>query len=135
MTRTGLLAVPAQWVTLRTETEEGKPVVVLVDQAIVTTAPYEVFTMQVAVAVSLGETADGLPAEADKAGLTQLEQHLVDAAAGEARLVAVMTLEGVREWMLYARTTEWALPFVEAGISVQVGEDPTFAGLRELAGG
>ena len=134
MTATGLLAVPAQWVTLRTETEEGKPIVVLVDQAIAGTAPYEAFTLQVAVAVPLGETADGLPAESDKPGLRQLEQHLVDAAAGEARLVAVMTLDGVREWMLYARTTAWAQPFLEAGISVQVGEDPSYQGLRELAG-
>ena len=135
MTKTGLLAVPPQWVTLRTETDEGKPIVVLVDRAIATTAPYEVFTLQVGVAVPLGDTADGLPAEADKPGLKELEQHLVDAAAGEARLVAVMTLEGVREWMLYARTTAWAQPFLEAGISVQVGEDPTYQGLRELSGG
>ena len=35
-----LLVVPAQWVTLRAQTEEGLPVVVLVDQAVDTTAPY-----------------------------------------------------------------------------------------------
>ena len=51
MPQTGLLDVPPQWVTLRTVTEQGLPIVVLVDQAIVTTAPYEVFTQQVAVAV------------------------------------------------------------------------------------
>lgn len=134
MTSTGLLAVAPDWVTVRAETAEGKPIVVLLDRAVVSTAPYEVFTLQVAVAVPLGDTADGLPAESDKPGLRELEQHLVDAAAGEARLVAVLTLEGVREWMLYARTSAWARPFLEAGISVVVGEDPTYQGLRELAG-
>jgi hypothetical protein len=131
---TGLLEVPADWVTLRAETPEGLPVVVTVDRAIATTAPYPVFTLQVSVAVPLGETRDGQPAESDKANLRTLEQGMVDAADGEARLVAVMTLEGVREWILYARTTAWAQPFIEAGLSVKAGEDPTYSGLLELAG-
>lgn len=129
-----LLDVPADWVTLRAETDEGKPIVVIVDRAIATTAPYPEFTQQVAIAVPLSDTEDGLPAEEDLPRLKELEQHLVDAASGEARLVAVLTLEGMREWMLYARTTAWALPFVEAGLSVQAGEDPGYVGLLELAG-
>ncbi|MDX6267990.1 MAG: hypothetical protein QOD70_2730 [Frankiales bacterium] len=132
---TNLLEVPPEWVTLRAMTPEGQPVVVLVDRAIATTVPYEVFTLQVAIAVQLGETRDGLPAETDKANLRTLEQGMVDLAAGEARLVAVMTLEGVREWVFYARTTEWCKPFFEAGLSVRYAEDPTFSGLLELAGG
>ncbi len=134
MVSTGLLKVEPDWVTLRAETDERQPIVVLVDRAVASTAPYEVFTLQVAVAVPLGETSDGLPAETEKANLRALEQQLVDAAAGEARLVAVMTLEGIREWMFYARTTAWAAPFLEAGISVTTGEDPEFRGLKELAG-
>jgi hypothetical protein len=90
--------------------------------------------MQVAIACSLGATRDGLPAESDKANLKTLEQGMVDAAAGEARLVARTTLEGVREWLFYARTTEWTHPFIEGGLSVKAGEDPTFSGLLELAG-
>jgi hypothetical protein len=131
---TNLLEVPADWVTLRAETPEGHPLVVTLDRAIATTAPYDVFTMQVSIGVSLGETSDGLPAESDKANLRTLEQGIVDAAAGEARLVAVMTLEGVREWVLYARTTAWTHAFIEGGMSVRAGEDPTFSGLLELAG-
>jgi hypothetical protein len=134
MTSTGLLAVEPDWVTIRAETAEGRPIVAVLDRAVASTAPYDVFTLQVAVAVPLGETTDGLPADSDKANLRELEQQLVNAAAGEARLVAVLTLEGVREWMLYARTTAWATPFLEAGISVVVGEDPTYQGLRELSG-
>ena len=129
-----LLEVPPDWVTIRAETPEGNPIAVLVDRAIATTVPYDVFTLQVAIAVPLGETSDGLPAESDKENLRTLEQGMVDTAEGEARLVAVMTLEGIREWMFYARTTEWCRPFVEAGLSVKYAEDPTFSGLLELAG-
>lgn len=129
-----LLDVAPDWVTLRAKTDDGKPIVVLLDRAIATTAPYEDFTQQVAVAVQLSDTPDGQPSDDDQPRLREMEQHLVDAAAGEARLVAVMTLEGLREWMLYARSTAWALPFVEAGVSVQAGDDPGFVGLLELAG-
>jgi hypothetical protein len=129
-----LLDVAPDWVTVRAETDSGNPIVVLLDRAIATSAPYPEFTQQVAVAVPLEETPDGQPSKADQKRLRELEQHLVDAAAGEARLVAVMTLEGLREWMLYARSTAWALPFVEAGLSVQAGDDPGYVGLLELAG-
>jgi hypothetical protein len=134
MTSSGLLDIPADWVTLRTETEDGKPIVVLIDRAVATTAPYQEFVTQVGVAVQFEDTPDGLPAEDDQPGLKALEQAVVDAAAGAGRLVAVMTLEGVREWMLYARTTEWTTPFAQAGLSVVVGTDPTWQGLKELSG-
>ena len=134
MTSTGLLAVPPDWVTLRSVTEDGSPVVVLIDRAVATTAPYAGFTQQVGVAVQFGSTEDGQPGEQDVAQLKALEQALVDAAAGEARLVAVMTLEGVREWVLYAQSTDWAKAFVDAGLSVVITEDPHWQGLQELSG-
>ena len=135
MTSADLLAVPPDWVTLRSATEGGAPLVVLVDRAIATTAPYTAFATQVGVAVQYAATNDGLPPAEELDQLKALEQAVVDAAAGQARLVAVMTLEGVREWVLYARSTDWATPFVDAGLSVVVGEDPTWQGLKELAGG
>lgn len=131
---TSLLDPAPDWVTLRATTEEGAPVVVLVDRAIATTAPYDGFGTQVAVAVTYGSTEDGLPGEQDREGLRTVEQSVVDAAAGEGRLVAVMTLEGVREWVLYARSTGWVEPFRAAGLSVVVTDDPAYAGLQELAG-
>jgi len=131
---TGLLDVAPDWVTVRALTDEGLPVVVLVDRAIATAAPFGEFTLQVAVAVQLAPTADGLAGESDKPQLKDLEQRLVDAAAGEARLVAVMTLEGVREWVLYARETSWTAPFSDAGVSVIISDDPAYAGLLELSG-
>jgi hypothetical protein len=85
--------------------------------------------------VQLAPTPDGLPGEDELDSLRAMEQAIVDAGAGAARLVAVMTLEGVREWMLYARSVDWATPFADAGLSVVVGEDPTWHGLMELSGG
>ena len=131
---TDLLDVPAQWVTLRTETEDGMPVVVLVDQAVATTAPYADHPVQVAVGVPYSAGEDGLPVPDDLPRLKEMEQHLVDAAAGRARLVAVMTLEGVREWTFYARDTGWVGPLKEVGLSVLETDDPSYQGLRELSG-
>ena len=131
---TDLLAVPAQWVTLRTETEDGLPVVVLVDQAVATSAPYGDHAVQVAVGVPFTAGDDGLPVAEDLPRLKEMEQHLVDAGAGQARLVAVMTLEGVREWTFYARDTTWTAPLKAVGLSVLETEDPSYQGLRELAG-
>ena len=130
-----LLDLAPDWVTLRDRTEEGLPVVVLVDRAVVTTAPHAECPLQVAVAVQLSPTADGQPAEEDRPNLRDLEQRLVDAAAGSARLVAVMTLEGVREWVLYGSSGEWTAAFVAAGVSCIVTEDPSYTGLLELSGG
>ncbi|MCU1596032.1 MAG: hypothetical protein JWO12_3424 [Frankiales bacterium] len=135
MTSTDLLALAPDWVTLRSATEDGSPIVVLVDRAVASAAPFADFPLQYGVAVQYGDTPDGLPTDTELPSLRALEQRLVDAAAGQARLVAVMTLEGVREWVLYAKSTEWALPFVDAGLSVVSGEDPTWHGLRELSGG
>jgi hypothetical protein len=129
-----LSAVPPRWVTLRTTTDEGMPVVVLVDEAVATTCPYDEETVQVAVAVQLGPTDDGLPAEDEAVALKGMEQRLVDTAAPDARLVAVMTLEGVREWTFYGTGAEWAAPLKDLGVSVLVAEDPTWSGLRQLAG-
>lgn len=130
----GLLDLDPDWVTLRDQTDEGLPVVVLVDRAVVTTAPHEDCPLQVAVAVQLSPSEDGQPTETDRPNLRDLEQRLVDAAAGHARLVAVMTLEGVREWILYGASGEWTAPFVAAGVSCIVTEDPSYTGLLELAG-
>ena len=131
---TDLLAVPAQWVTLRTQTEDGLPVVVLVDQAVATTAPHAGHPVQVAVGVPYTAEADGQPAAEDVPRLKEMEQHLVDTGAGVARLVAVMTLEGVREWTFYARDAAWTEPLLAVGLSVLITEDPTYQGLRELSG-
>jgi len=129
-----LPAVPPTWVTLRTKTEEGLPIVVLVDQALATTCPYDGVAAQVAIAVPLRPTDDGLPDEEEAVTLKGMEQRLVDAAAADARLAAVMTLEGVREWTFYGTSADWSAPFKELGLSVLVSDDPGWTGLKQLAG-
>ena len=129
-----LLVVPAQWVTLRAQTEEGLPVVVLVDQAVATTAPYADHPAQVAVGVPFEADDAGLPVAGELPRLKQVEQHLVDTAAGYARLVAVRTLEGVREWTFYGRDDAWAEALRASGVSVVATDDPSYQGLRELSG-
>lgn len=129
-----LLAAPPDWVTVRDTTPEGQPIVLLLDRAVVEGVPWEGYPTQVAVAVLLSATPDGLPSPEDTLKLKALEQSLVDAATGQARLVGVMTLEGVREWIFYARSTDWTGPYREAGISVVLTHDPAYDGLLELAG-
>ena len=131
---TELLEVLAEWVTLRTASDD-QPIVVLLDRGVASTAPYPGWSVQVGIAVTYGETPDGQPLAEHRDQLRALEQVVVDAAAGQARLVAVMTLEGVREWMLYARDADWTKDFAEAGLSVMVTEDPAWTGLKELSGG
>ncbi len=123
-----------EWVTLRAQTDAGLPIVILVDRAAAVGAPWPEAPLQVGVAVPLAVTSDGLPDPSEHATLRAFEQRLVDAAVGEARLVAVMTLEGIREWILYARTSDWSTPFAEQGVSVVVTDDPAWNGLRELTG-
>jgi hypothetical protein len=131
---TDLLDVAPQWVTLRTETEEGLTVVVLVDQAVAITAPYDGYPVQVAVGVPFTAGSDGQPQDEDLPRLKEMEQHLVNAGVGQARLVAVMTLEGVREWTFYARGTDWTVPLKAVGLSILESDDPSYQGLRELSG-
>ena len=129
-----LLHLDPQWVTLRAVTDDGLPVVVVVDQAVALTCPHPDHPVQVAVGVSFTAGDDGLPAGPDAERLKEVEQRLVDAAVGAARLVAVMTLDGVREWTFYGAAGDWAGPVREAGLSVLVTDDPAYQGLRELAG-
>ncbi len=122
------------WVTLRAQTDEGLPIVILVDRAAAARAPWPDAPLQIGVAVPLTPTTDGLPDPKQLAALRGFEQRLVDAASGSGRLVAVMTLEGIREWVLYARSSDWSAPFAADGVSVVVTDDPGWTGLRELTG-
>ncbi len=129
-----LADVAPDWVTLRAQTETDLPIVILVDRGTALGAPWPEASVQIGVAVPLSPTADGQPDPKDLAGLRGFEQRLVDAAAGQARLVAVMTVEGIREWVLYGSSGDWTEPFVQEGLSVVVEPDPQWTGLRELTG-
>ena len=138
-----LLDVPPRWVTLRAQTPEGNPVVMLIDEAVALTAPYVGFGLLVGVGVQLHEPdPQGQPTQGEKPVLRGFEQGLVDSMGGAARLVASVTVGGVREYLVYARDTDWMEPWRETvpepmtshSFGVQVAEDEGWHGLRELCG-
>jgi hypothetical protein len=141
-TRPDLADVPPEWVTL-TSTSDGLPAITLVDQAVALAAPFPSHPYQVGFGVHLNAPdKQGQPRDAEKAVLRRLEQHLVDALAGSARLVSTLTLHGLREYVTYANDLTFLEVWQEtppAGldtheIQVMVMEDPTWKGLREIAG-
>ena len=138
-----LLSVLPRWVTLRAATEDGRPVVVLVDEAVALSSPHDGFGLQVGLGVQLGEPGpDGLPGPQEKAALRVFEQAMVDAVGETGRLVATITLPGVREYLIYASTTAWAQQWAQTPpegmtshpFGLQAGEDPHWHGLRQMAG-
>jgi hypothetical protein len=133
-------ALPPRWVTL-TATDDGLPVVTLVDEAVALAAPFASHPWQIGVGVHLAEPDPlGQPGEGERAALRALEQELVDGLAPVARLVSSLTLRGVREYVFYARDTSTLEAFAarapEASHEVQAFalEDPSWKGLREIAG-
>ena len=144
--RPDLLTLPPRWVTLRGETtHEGRTLrsVTLVDEAVALTAPHPGFALQVGIGVRLAEPdASGQPGPEEKAVLRRFEAGLVQALGPAGRLVASLTVDGVREYLAYVAGTDVLLPWREAAPAgmdshdwqVQVLEDPRWLGLREIAG-
>ena len=141
-----LLTLPPRWVTLRGEAvHEGRTLrsVTLVDEAVALAAPHAGFGLQVGVGVRLAEPDEsGQPSAAERPVLRRFEAGLVQALGPEGRLVASLTVDGVREYLAYVRSTDVLLPWREAAPAgmdshdwqVQVLEDPSWLGLREIAG-
>ncbi|MDP3711710.1 MAG: DUF695 domain-containing protein [Mycobacteriales bacterium] len=135
-------SLPPRWVTL-TATSDGLPVITLVDEAVALAAPFPSHPVQVGLGVHLNEPdALGQPGELDAPLLRSFEQALVDALGSEARLVSSLTLQGVREYVAYARSTavleRWQAeppPGLDThDVQVFAIDDPTWKGLREIAG-
>lgn len=141
-----LLSVPPRWVTLTSESTEdagGLRLVTLVDEAVATGAPWEGFGLQVGIGTPLRDVdSAGQPTADEKADLRPFEQALVDAVGDQGRLVSTTTLDGQREYLLYLRAVDVLLPWQDSpppamaardwGVRVLV--DPTWLGLREVAG-
>lgn len=140
---TELLDLPARWVTLRERTPEDLPAVTLVDDAVAQQAPWSGWGLQVALGVQLElPDAQGQPGLTEQPALRAFEQAYVDALDGHARLVATVTLDGIRELVAYAKDVAWLerwqdeLPDGLDGYDweMHVLEDPRWTALRELAG-
>lgn len=141
-----LLQTVARWVTLQGEYTDGSRTVravTLLDEAVALGAPFEDFPLQVGVGVTLQQPDEqGQPSAEEKAALRAFETGLVQALGHEGRIVATLTVDGVREYVAYVRSTDVLVPWRETpppgteshDWQVQVLQDPTWLGLREIAG-
>lgn len=141
-----LLGVVPRWVAIKGEYEEqgqSKRALTLLDEAVALGAPFAGFGLQVGIAVPLQDPDEtGQPSEQERPVLRTFEQGLVQSLGAQGRLVASLTVDGLREYVAYVRSTDVLLPWQEAapagmeshGFGVEVLEDPLWLGLRELAG-
>lgn len=142
----GLSAVEARWVVVKGEYDEdgrARRAVTLLDEAVALGAPFDGFGLQVGLGVPLHDVdPTGLPTTEERQRLRGFERGLVQALGRQGRLVASLTADGLREYVAYVRSTDVLLPWRDAApdgmhehdFSVQVLQDPTWLGLRELAG-
>ena len=138
---TGVLDVPPQWSQL-VDDEDGL-VVVELDDAVAERAPWPELPVQLVVAVTLQDPdPDGQPYDVEHEALGRWREALVRALGDDGRLVATITADGVREHVAYVRSPEVVEAWEEAppaGLGsheaqVALVPDPTWLGLRELAG-
>ena len=136
-----LLDVAASWTQL-VDDEDGL-VVVELDDAVADGAPWAGFGVQLVVTVTLADPdPDGQPYDEEHAELGRWRAALVAALGQQGRLVATITYDGVREHVAYLRSPEVVQAWRDApppGLGsheaqVAVVEDPTWLGLREIAG-
>jgi hypothetical protein len=136
-----LLDLPADWQQL-VDDEDGL-VVVELDDAVVDGAPWPDFGVQLVVTVTLqAPDPEGQPYDDEHAALGRWRLALVRALGRDGRLVATLTADGLREHVAYIRDSgvveAWqATPPAGLGshdAHVVVVPDPTWLGLREIAG-
>lgn len=135
------MSVPAAWVQL-VDDEQGL-VVVELDEAAAEGAPWPGLGVQLVVTVTLQDPdPDGQPYDVEHAQLAQWRAALERALGPDGRLVATLTADGEREHVAYLRSADVVTAWRDApppGLGshdahVAVVEDPTWRGLREIAG-
>ena len=138
---TELLQQQADWVQL-VDQEDGLTVVEL-DDAAADGAPWDGFPVQLSIAVHVEDPDDtGQPYEDEHAALLAWQGALVKALGDQGRLVATITMGGVREFVAYLRSADVVLSWETsppAGLGAYEAEvellpDPGWLGLREIAG-
>ena len=137
----GLLALPPQWVQLLDD-EQGLAVVEL-DEAVVAGAPWPGFGVQLAVSVTVHRPdLTGQPFADEHDALGAVQWALERALDGHGRLVASITMDGVRELVAYvdsaAHVEAWQHDppdgLASHDVQVQLLDDPEWHGLLEIAG-
>lgn len=138
-----LVELAPAWVQLLDDEDPGALTVLELDEAVTAGAPWSGFPTQLAVSVVLHEPdPQGQPYDDEHAALLVLRSALEQALGQDGRLVAVITLDGVREHVAYLRSPDvvqgWrsAPPpeFADHDLDVELLEDPDWFGLREIAG-
>ena len=121
---------------------EGSPMVLRIDETYRRGRPPAEYPYQVGVTVPFNDaSADGLPGEGDMADLELAEE--VVASEQRSLLVAVITTQGMREFVLYAAQTGWIEAWAEqldaqvADHDVQViaQDDPGWETYHQLMAG
>ena len=123
--------------------DEQELTVVELDDALVDGAPWVGWPVQLAVALTVEDPApDGQPYDDEHASLLAWAAALEELLGEDGRLVASITMGGVRELVAYLRTPaaveRWetdppaALGTHEAQVTLL--SDPGWLGLREIAG-
>lgn len=137
---TGLLDAPSAWVQLLDD-DEGLTVLEL-DEAVAGTAPWDGFGVQLTVSVALRDPDDqGQPRADEQHALAAFRESLDAALAGQGRVVATITMDGVREHIAHVRSGEVVEGWQQAppegfgthDAQVQLIDDPDWHGLREIA--
>lgn len=136
-----LIDVSPRWEQL-VDDEEGL-VVVELDVAAAEGAPWPELGVQLVVTVTVQEPdPDGQPYDEEHAALGRWRSALEAALGGDGRLVATLTADGVREHVAYVRDTAVVAAWQSApppglgshDAQVVLAADPTWLGLREIAG-
>ena len=133
--------LPPAWSQL-VDDDEGL-VVVELDDAAAEGAPWSGFGVQLVVTVTLLDPdPEGQPYDEEHAALERWRDALETALGRDGRLVATITCDGLREHVAYLRSAAvvdaWredpppGLASHEAQVAVV--DDPTWLGLREIAG-
>jgi len=132
---------PPAWVQVVDST--GGLTVLELDEALVDGAPWAGLGTQLGISVALHlPDPTGQPYDDEHAVLLALQASVVAALGPDGRLVATITMDGVRELIAYVRTPGvvqvWQSHPPEGlgshDVEVTLLEDPTWLGLRELAG-
>lgn len=138
-----LLTVTPSWVQLLDDEDAEQLTVLELDEAVADGAPWSGYGTQLAVSVDLHDPdPQGQPYDDEHAVLALFRLALEQALGTDGRLVATITMDGVREHVAYVRSPEvverWrdSPPegFGTHDVEVQLLEDPEWLGLREVAG-
>lgn len=138
-TRTVLAAVASPAWKTRGISRRGAQAQYRVNTALRQASDISLYPARIDVAVPLREPSfNGLPTAAEQRRLAGIEETLLGVVAARAVLAGVLTSVGVRHFVFYAATADWAAEIepalgpVAGHAAVQVTPDPAWRAFRRL---